>query len=405
MRSARVLSLILFIVGLLLNEWAFRLLSSSAPVDAFVRLLVLVLDGFLLVLILTFAWSDVTVGQRLVHLLDHHPRRSLFFLGAFAAYAVCVAVEMGCRYYFKHGYVAPYAEKTVWRPAPVVPDTVLGTAWLRDTVIDHTYMVNDTLVYQQQYRIDAWGRRVGPSAWPDSSYTDFAMVTGCSFAFGYGLAYDQTLGYYLDSISGFRAYNYAVPGHGTQQTLALLQTRDLDREMTEPNGILVHLFIDDHIFRLIGSRRMMKLWARDFPYYRLMDGKPQRIGTFLSGRPWLTRFYLTVSQSAFIDLFDIEIPLRVRKAHLELFGAVLEQAEKQFKVRYPNGRFIVIIDPNAQLAPRVVKELQKRGIEVLDLSGTLDRNDRKYRIHWTESHPNGRYYLELARRLNTYLKH
>ena len=229
------------------------------------------------------------------------------------------------------------------------------------------------------------------------------MVTGCSFAFGYGIGERQTLGFYLDSLLGFRAYNYAVSGHGTQQTLALLQSRNLHDEIAEPNGILIHLFIDDHIKRLIGSRRLIKMWASHFPYYYLDGNELKRDGSFWTGRHLLSRFYRAISQSAFIDLFDIDIPWYVSDNHLNLFRAVITESKKEFMIPYPNGRFIVVIGPNSKLGGRVNSVLSDANIEVLNLTNLLDKEEKQYKIHWTEGHPNGKYYKAVAEQIQNYL--
>jgi hypothetical protein len=229
-------------------------------------------------------------------------------------------------------------------------------------------------------------------------------VTGCSFAFGYGLKEDQTLAFYLDSILGYRGYNYGVSGHGTQQTLALLQSRDLRAEFEEANGLMVHLFIDEHIKRLIGSRRLIKLWASNYPYYHLRGDKLVREGSFWTGRHITSRFYRIISQSAFIDLFDIDIPWYTSDAHVQLFRAVLKKSKREFLRQFPEGRFVVIIGPNASLAERVVDALNEADVEVLDLSELLDKNNRRYRIHWTEAHPNANYYRDVAMAFSHYLQ-
>jgi hypothetical protein len=315
-----------------------------------------------------------------------------------------MAVEFSCRYYFKHLYEAPYSEATYWEPSAVVRDSILGSALPKDTVVTHAYVINDSLIYKQFYRTDEFGRRENPPTHPDSTYQEFVMVTGCSFAFGYGLPEHQTLSYYLDSLSGKRGYNYAVAGHGTQQTLAILQSRNIQQEISEANGVLIHLFIDDHIPRLIGSRRLIKLWAQNFPYYYLNDNELKRDGSFWTGRHLLTRFYRAISQSAFIDLFDIDIPWRISDRHIDLFGAVMAESKSAFLEQFPNGRMLVVIGPNSKLASRAVQELDAGGIEFLDLSELLDKDEKRYKIHWTEAHPNGNYYQEVAVAVNQYLQ-
>ncbi len=364
----------------------------------------LVLDGFVLAFVLAFIWKNEPFGDRLKHLLLKNPKSVSIYFGLFLSVCLVLTVEFSCRYYFKHIYVAPYAEKTYWEPSAIVKDPVLGSALAKDTIISHAYVVNDSLIYKQNYRIDEFGRRINPSTWQDSVYEQFAMITGCSFAFGYGLNDHQTLSYFVDSLMEYRAYNYGVYGHGTQQTLALLQNRDMKVEIQESRGILIHLFIDDHIPRLIGSRRLIKLWATNFPYYYLDGEQLKRDGSFWTGRHLQSRFYRAISQSAFIDLFDIDFPWYVSNDHLKLFGAVLSQSKSEFQLQYPEGRFLVVIGPNSQLAPRVESILEDLDINVLDLSDLLDKEAKDYKIHWTEGHPNGRYYLKLATAIKTYIE-
>jgi len=385
------------------NEWAFRFIFPLEPINAFLRLMTLVVDAFFIIAILAFTWSNSSFSKRIKTLLVGHPRSVTLFFGLFFGYCVLMSVEFGCRYYFKYVYQPAYSENTEWHPSAVIPDSILGSKLPTNTVISHKYVANDSLIYHQHYRTDTQRRRVGPSIHSDSAYREFTIITGCSFAFGYGVNEQQTLRYFLDSLSGRRGYNYGIPGHGTQQTLALLQSRNLHLEIAEPNGVLVHLFIDDHIPRLIGSRRLMRLWAKQYPYYFLQDDALKRNGSFLTGRNILTRFYLAISQSAFIDLFDIELPWYVSNAHTELFGRVISEAKKEFLTQYPEGKFLVVIGPSSTLASKVSSVLTKMEVDFLDLSKHLDKKQPRYRIHWTESHPNGNYYLVVAQAIETHL--
>ncbi len=405
MKSARITALIIIILGFVFNEWAFRFVFPLEPIDSFLRLITLVLDLFLITMVVVLLFGKPTVSERLKGLMQQHPRKLMLFFGLFISFCSIVVIEFSCRYYFKHIYEAPYSEQTYWEPSAIVRDSVLGSKLANDTVISHAYVINDSLIYKQYYHTDAYGRRINPKTKPDTVYKEFAMITGCSFAFGYGLNEKQTLAYAIDSMMGYRAYNYAVAGYGTQQTLTLLQSRELSKEIKEPNGILIHLFIDDHIPRLIGSRRLMKLWARNYPYYHIENGQLVQDGSFRTGRHLLTSFYCAISQSAFIDLFDIDFPWYVSNGHLELFSAVLKKSKEEFLRQYPKGRFLVVLGPNSLLAPRIITALLENEIETLDCSNLFDKDQKQYKIHWTEAHPNSNYYLEMTEAINTYLNH
>ncbi len=167
--------------------------------------------------------------------------------------------------------------------------------------------------------------------------------------------------------------------------------------------MLVHLFIDHHLKRLIGSRKLIRLWATQYPYFYLDGDELKQDGSFWTGRHVLTRFYRAISQSAFIDLFDIDFPWYISDGHMRLFGAVLRQAKQEFLEQYPNGRFLVVIGPNETLAPRVKEVLQAYDVEVLDCSNLLDKEQKQYKVHWTEAHPNSRYYREVAEAIKRHI--
>lgn len=389
---ARLIGILLIAMALTLTQWAFRFQLDQTPVDAFVRLLVCMAD----VLLGASAAIFLLSGKRTVRdALLGFPRHATVMFGLWTAFAMLLAVEFSSRHYFRNHYVPPYKERTDWYPTHD-PRKAKG-----DTIL-HRCLVNDTLIYEVRYAIDPLGRRHVPPLNPDTAYRQFALLTGCSFMFGYGVDDSGTFARHIDSLCGLRAYNYAAPGLGPQHLLTLLRDSNLTAQVNEPNGRLIYLFIDDHIPRLIGSRRLIKMWARDFPYFYLRNGEVKQDGTFTTGRPILTAIYRILTQSAFIDLLDLDIPWWTSDRHLELATAVFAESQREFHRQFPEGEFLVIIGPNSQHAPRLIRFLDAHGIPFIDFSRLLDKELPEYRIHWTDEHPNGLYYQRIATELKRY---
>src|SRR5439155_3453419 len=135
----------------------------------------------------------------------------------------------------------------------------------------------------------AYGRRVTPIAGCSSCRTKFLLFFGCSVAFGSGVKDTETVPFYASQFApAYRAYNYGIPGYGTQQVLARLQSEKIDQEVNEKNGILIYVFIDHHVRRVIGSLDTIR-WGASWPYYTLdASDNLVRKGTFTSGRPFLS---------------------------------------------------------------------------------------------------------------------
>ncbi len=389
MGSARIAGVVLMVMVTVLTQWAFRFGMAPTPVDAFVRLLVLVADVLLFIPAIAALLTSKSISDTVRYWLRDSPRLASLYLGCVVAFGMVLAVEFGCRHYFKHHYTAPYVERTEWSPTHD-PMRAKG-----DT-INHRCFVNDTLIYNHNYAIDTLGRRLVPNAHPDSTYRQFALLAGCSYMFGYGVEDRKTLAFALDSISGLKPYNYSIAGQGPQHLLTMLQTNNLQTQIKESNGRLIYLFIDDHLPRLIGSRRLIKMWARDFPYFFLEDDELKQDGTFTTGRPITTAIYRILTQSAFIGLFDIDIPWSISDSHLELAAKVFAAAQKEFLKQYPNGDFVVVIAPNGALAPRLLAKLKKESVPYFDYSLLLDKEQPEFKLFRTEGHPNGLYYQRLA---------
>lgn len=392
MKSSRITGMIVLVLGAMLTQWAFRFGMASTPVDAFVRLLVLVADAFLFFPAIGALLSTKNLSDTGRDWLRNSPRLFSIYIGCALAFGVLLTVEFGCRHYFKHHYKDPYLERTEWSPTN-------DPMQAKGDTIHHRCLVNDTLIYDLNYAIDSLGRRLIPQLRPDSTYEEFAMLEVCSYAFGFGLKDEQTWARAMDSICDIRPYTYAISGRGPQHLLTTLHTTDLKAQITEPNGRLIYLFIDDHLPRLIGSRRLIKMWAEHFPYLFIENGQLQANGTFTTGRPLTTSFYRIISQSAFIDLFDIDIPFRISESHLRLAAAVLEKAKEEFLWQYPKGEFLVVIGPNSTLAARLSAHLTSANVPFVDYSKLLDMEQPEFKIYRTERHPNGLYYQRIAQEL------
>lgn len=400
--SSRFAAISFLTIGLFINEWAFEfVVPTDRDIDGFLKLLVLVGDVILLdtVMTLTFVGKKKTFKEFLRFVTRTFPKISSLYFGLVVAYLLLLGLEFGSRYYFKHIYKAPYTEQTKWQPAPKVDNADYGYILPADTIIHHQYFVNDSLIFDYHYPIDQYSRRITPFK-NTQQRNKFLIISGCSFAFGYGVDNSNTLAAQLaQELPHYRPYNYGVAGYGTQHTLIKLQNGFEEDEINEENGMFIYYFIDDHVNRSIGSRRILKLWGETFPFFKMEKDVPINKGTFKDGRPNLYRFYKILSQSAFIDLFNIDFPLWIRDKHLKLVAEMLEESKNLLKKKFPNADFVVVLAPGSEHAPTLKTLLEQRNIRVLDLSQLLNPRQREYLIHYTDRHPNATYYKEVAKEI------
>ena len=202
------------------------------------------------------------------------------------------------------------------------------------------------VIYDVTYTIDEHKRRMTP--FKDTSNTDkFAIFFGGSFTFGEGVEDNQTLPYYFGVFTEkYHPYNYGFHGHGPTEMLAKLETMDLPKEVSEKKGVLIYSFIDNHVKRTVGSMFFVTDWGWHKPYYYLTSNDEIiRQGSFLTGRPLLTRLYRLLGKSKILRYFEVDFPLQIGQEQLRLVFRVIEESRMLFLKQFPGSQFYVLIWP------------------------------------------------------------
>ena len=255
-------------------------------------------------------------------------------------------------------------------------------------------------IYDVFYSVDSYSRRITPVT-DSASRHDFLLFFGCSFTYGEGLPDDATLPYFVArEAPTYRPYNYGFHGHSPTEMLAKMESGTLPGEIQEKRGILIYVFMDAHVARVIGSMRVATSWGRNRPYYTLdPDGNPVHHGDFTTGRPRLTGIYRVFSHSRLLQALQIDLPPRITPRHLQLVARIIGAARNRYQQRFPTGDFYVVLYPGSRYGQRLRPMLERMGVKVLDYSGLYDRNDLRYVISPEDRHPNAWANQTLAERL------
>lgn len=260
------------------------------------------------------------------------------------------------------------------------------------------------VLYDVTYSIDSLSRRVTPQR--DHQAERFALFFGCSFAFGEGLADDQTLPAAFARLAPqYAVYNYAFGGYGPQQLYMRLGDAALRQEISQPRGVLVYTFIDAHVERLIGSSYVYNGWCQDCPYLALdPNGRVAHRGSFTSGRPLRSAFYWLLSKSLSARLFRIGFPRSITGEDVAFTAQVVQESKERFVRMFPGSEFYVLLYPGSEYAAQLKSYLEPRGVKTIDLSQLHGFQEVPYIIHQKDPHPSGLANEKIAEALNVALQ-
>ncbi|WP_454063634.1 hypothetical protein [Candidatus Nitrospira salsa] len=253
-------------------------------------------------------------------------------------------------------------------------------------------------IYDVTYTIDEHSRRVTPFA-ASTKLDKFIMFFGGSFTYGEGVKDNQTLPYYTGvAVKKLRPYNYGFHGLGAAEMLAKLESEKLPREVSERKGVLVYVYMDDHIRRTIGSMRLVATWGKHKPYYYLSSGgELKRQGNFVTGRWFLTNLYLLLHESRILRALRIDFPLQINRQHIVLLCRIIKQSQSLFHKQFPNSRFYVLIWPGSKYSEQLKQLMAENKINYFDYTGLLNASDPKYVIAPpVEWHPTSLAYQTVA---------
>lgn len=282
-----------------------------------------------------------------------------------------------------------------------IEDKDLGAVALPNLNLDCQKKVDGKAIWDVIYHTDHYGRRIS-TILPSADPREFAIFFGCSFLFGEGANDDQTIpSYFARKNPEYRPYNYGIPGYGTQQMLAKLETGTLRQEVAEEDGVGLYLYLEDvHEARVVGTMEVVNAWASTFPCYELKSGGGVvNHGSFADARPLLLTTYRMLEKSNFVRYMGIRFPTLADR-HYALTAEIVAESQRQFKAQMNVDRFCVVIFPKRNAHKKLLPHLDRLKVPYIDYSDLFDPEPEGYKF-MGDGHPTPRANELLVEHLGT----
>lgn len=226
----------------------------------------------------------------------------------------------------------------------------------------------DEIIFDVNYNIDKFGRRVTPGEEQKKSAERFFMLVGDSQVFGEGIGDDETLSYFLGKQnSSVRVYNYGLSALMPGQTLDWMRKINGETEISEKRGTILYFWADYHILRNIPTlSRMGSLWFRPF-YFEREDGEIVAEKTVQEVWPIWTLIAKIYSESALLNAFGVDWPKKPRPKDYEFAAKLISQIKRE-GIRLGADQFYVVFYPlNAiEYWQEFIPYLEKASIHYID---------------------------------------
>jgi len=383
-----ILGLVLIGLGLLANEWLLTTLFSAdgnlsprSVVIIWIFDVAVILTGLILAIGRSFATLFNTfIGLGFTALLLFGTEKLFYRLNHPSSPAPASAAPASISHEgeYTHNFFQP--------------DELLGYKPRPEAQVDSIKKLDDQLVYDVIYSIDAYSRRVTPADQLERR-NRFILFFGDSFVFGEGVQDDETLPYHVsDMAPAYRVYNYGFSGYGPQQMLAKLQSDDLAREVPESEGLAIYVFIDAHVERAIGSMYVYNAWGDQMPYYVSdWQGKLVRRGNFSTGRPLLSTLYWHLGQSEIAKYYRINLPAKLNRSHYYRAAQIIAEARNTFQTKYRSDAFYVLIYPDeGDYVEDMIPHFEQFGLKYLNYDERIKLDIDKGLAIAGDGHPTGK---------------
>ena len=358
--------------------------------------------------------QEIKPKEKKIPFIHSYPRTLSLLIGIVLSLILLLIVEVGCyvlniskeEKYFTNNKILSesednYSKKHI-RYGYFQEDKLLGYKPPPNVKVSAIKKTERKTAYNVIYSFDKYSRRITPVD-NHEKRTDYILFFGGSFAFGEGVNDNGTIPFYFSNLAiNYMPYNYGFTGYGPQGMLARLQGSEITEEINEAHGILVYVFIDDHLKRAIGSMRVVSMWGHDMPYYTIdKNGRLIRKGNFETGRPVLTFIYRMIYKSQFAKFIRLKLPLRTNDDHIKLTSKIIEESRNEFRKKFNSNEFYVLFYPGpyrSKHREKMMHYLREAKIKVLDYAELIDMTKKGFSIQG-DGHPTARAHWCVARRL------
>ncbi len=200
------------------------------------------------------------------------------------------------------------------------------------------------VIYDRVYTIDERGHRITPHH-PDAKVA--VLIFGGSYAFGEGLADEESLCYRIGEILGqnYQVFNFGFPGYGTHHMLAIIEG-DLSYLDKYEYIYAFYIGITDHINRYTG----FGAWDTGGPRYMMEGDKAVRRGSFKQYFPQniadtLLGKILNKSHTYKANIHNLKkifLPYSDFLKQMQLFRAIIDTSVNKLTNIYPHNKFSIV---------------------------------------------------------------
>lgn len=200
-------------------------------------------------------------------------------------------------------------------------------------------------VYDVLYSTDSFRRRIpeDTGCWTRNR-SRHAILLGCSFTFGYGLDYKNTLSSLIEETdTAFSAYNYGFSGLAPHQ-MALMFEPGMNiinrRTIPQRQGFMLYTFIGDHLERVYGGSSYLS-WGYESPDVSIVNGrleskKRSRV------RVMMSKF---IEHSKTLSLFRVGFRYPHTDDYYRRFAGIVNYCAERYQTLFPGNRFYVGLFP------------------------------------------------------------
>ena len=257
-------------------------------------------------------------------------------------------------------------------------------------------------IYDVFYTMDSFSRRITPITQP-LTRKKHLLFFGGSFTFGQGVEDPETLPARVGALSSeYMPYNYAFLAFGAAEMLARFEKTNVAAEVPEKEGLLIYVFIDNHINRAIGTLQQSRFANFQHDYQLGSNGELERQGFFAKTHPLRTRIYGYLYSLAITRYFNFEHP-KIKPKHIQHVVNIIGKSKQLYLEQFPKGSFYVAIYPNSIHASQLIDYLEAQGIDYLDYS-RMDFSGLKYKLAPKDNHPSALAHQVLAEKMTQNLQ-